>query len=774
MSPEAKASLLEGLKADIKLDPTRTAQTAKYPSSQEQGRKGAGVDDAHPKVNNFMTNMWGSVDRNLAAPARHPIDTASGMASSVVDMAKHPVDTVLAGGPAGYLERKTLDPAMEMASKGDYTGAAGDVAGLGLSALIGKSAGTAGETVAGALPDAAAATDIGTLGRKLHGGAISLGHKVQDVFRPPPDVTALRALGDNDPAMLTQHIPKALDEIKAWEDQTGERADTAVKQRAALSNRLTANNKEFSRIAQVQRDVKVPGSRAGSIKAQIEAIPEDIRTTKPRQYQNLVNSIQAQAELPDFTIGELDDVRQSLGTKNASYGKDASHQIAAEHSTKAIDAALENFARKAQYDAMDWNVPGTGIDGAELKSRIGAMINYDDALFKKNNKSIIESSQPKAARVVGLAGKIMSPGKTLRDFGAGRNVPIDSDLASAARRWTGRPEATEPLTAPLPPQAGPAPGSPRVPGVNPVGEPVWQLAPQQGELLPNDVGTPLFEPPPGSSSAIGQDIFRIQQRTPRYQSSVEGNPTAPRSLVGGVDEGMVAASPTGQLPTHAGLGSRSSIAGEWRPQEVGAQIETTPVEGGVAAPPGPQPGHIGLGGRSTIDSEWRTPRSASSLAGAEAGTVAPDEGFKPSVTIRDWSRTPLAGAPENTWPRPTQPGTQTNMPGALPRPENAVQAESFYPGKSGVVDELDAQGNPVTRDYTRQPHLFGLQQGQDTPPFSMKDITDRGLMGSHGANRMARIADSPFDMDFLKELEETGGIDPADAAKIRRDLSGQR
>lgn len=130
------------------LKPTLDAQAAKYPSPGPQG-----VDDSHPTVNNFMTNLWGSVDRNFAAPIRNPIDTLSGLAGQFVEgLTPTGIADQLTAGPL----RRMLTPAATQAAKGDFSGAAGDLSGIGLSFMIPGAASTAAKTISPMATGAAA------------------------------------------------------------------------------------------------------------------------------------------------------------------------------------------------------------------------------------------------------------------------------------------------------------------------------------------------------------------------------------------------------------------------------------------------------------------------------------------------------------------------------------------------------------------------------------------------------------------------------------------
>lgn len=266
---------------------------------------------------------------------------------------------------------------------------------------------------------------------------------VSDLFKPKdPVVTTVRGLGIKDPA-VGKWGPTALDEVGEWSDKNGAIRDTPTL-RKALRDQMDANNAIAEPIIKQQHDVIVPGSRAEAARVRIEAIPAEIRLDEPARYKRLVDEANALADKPDYTIGELNELRKSLGAKNKTYGKDLSGQIAADHSVAAMDHAQESWARTKLYDSMDEN-SASGSAVKELKNRMSAMIKLDDAAFKKVNKSIVESGKRRAQSAIEAVGKVMTPGTTLKHFG--ENATIDSDVASAVRQWKRRPTK---ITAPDP------------------------------------------------------------------------------------------------------------------------------------------------------------------------------------------------------------------------------------------------------------------------------------------------------------------------------------
>lgn len=317
------------------------------------------------------------------------------------------------------------------------------------------------------------------LGEKAKAAPRTAADALSDAFKPKdPVVTTMRGLGIKDPE-VTKWGPKALDEVGQWSDRNGPVRDTPTL-RTALREQMDKNNDLAEPVIQQQRDIVVPGSRAESAQVRIDSIPAEIKADDPVRYQKLVQEARETVKLPDYTIGELDDIRKSLGSKNKTYGKNLSAQIAADHTMAAMDHAQESFARAKLYDSLEQN-SGTGLDIQELKARMGAMIKMDNAAFKKVNQSMIESGRRLPERAIELAGKVMTPGTTLKHFGD--NATIDSDIASAVRQWKRRPSQ---IVAPTPKLPAPAPVSSRL-----------ALPPAAGQFQIDPSAAPLY----GASAA---------------------------------------------------------------------------------------------------------------------------------------------------------------------------------------------------------------------------------------------------------------------------------
>jgi hypothetical protein len=260
-----------------------------------------------------------------------------------------------------------------------------------------------------------------------------------DVLKPKdPVVTMMRATGTADPQAQTFY-PKAMDELKQWEADTGKTVKDVPSARRAIDDRIQSYNQISDQYTKPQENIVVPGARAGEAAARIAAIPEEIRLKNPARYQSLVDKINEAAKEPEYTIGELNSLRQELGAKNKAYGKDLSGRIEANLSQKAMDAASERYVRAKFYDALQG-----GSDIQDLKSRIGAMIQLEDDLFPRVNRAAIQSGSSFPARVSEGIGHTMRPGKYLENTGSGITASIDSDIASALRRHQGRPSAIPP------------------------------------------------------------------------------------------------------------------------------------------------------------------------------------------------------------------------------------------------------------------------------------------------------------------------------------------
>lgn len=153
------------------LDAIRKAQAAKYPTKDK-----VGVQDDHPSVANFMTNLWGNLNAATApldfsdkdfdpskswipplstknqveavkgagkltvSPWQEAINEASRNGASVPDVLKKAFIGALKyeaqGGQAGEMSRGMTEPIVEQVKKGDYSGAAGSAGGTAMSFML--------------------------------------------------------------------------------------------------------------------------------------------------------------------------------------------------------------------------------------------------------------------------------------------------------------------------------------------------------------------------------------------------------------------------------------------------------------------------------------------------------------------------------------------------------------------------------------------------------------------------------------------------------------
>lgn len=266
---------------------------------------------------------------------------------------------------------------------------------------------------------------------------------VVDKFKPAPVITFLRGMGSTDPTARTW-IPKLMDELKAAGG-----AETVDQARSAIKTRMQdVYNPLVERILEPQKDVVVPGSRAQHLQARIEAIPDRIKLDDPAKYAKMVEAEKnAVGHGEDYTIGQLDQLRKSY-ERSVKHNQSISASMTADESSAAMDRASMRFAIDKFYDSLTDN-SGTGVDVKELKSRIGAMLKGDEALAKRTNRAAIQSGRPMPVRVVEGVGHVMRSGKYADNLGSGVTSNINSDIASAMRRWDRSPaDITAPLKKP--------------------------------------------------------------------------------------------------------------------------------------------------------------------------------------------------------------------------------------------------------------------------------------------------------------------------------------
>lgn len=118
--------------------------------------------------------------------------------------------------------------------------------------------------------------------------------------------------------------------------------------------------------------------------------------------------------------------------------KGLSGQIIVDENLAAMDLAAANEARSLLYDAVNETSPLAGSAFREANRRIGRIIENQELIEGKINRSIAQN-QSRSAKAAEALGKVLSPGQTLKDFSKGTSATISEDLASAIRRWDRRP-----------------------------------------------------------------------------------------------------------------------------------------------------------------------------------------------------------------------------------------------------------------------------------------------------------------------------------------------
>lgn len=263
---------------------------------------------------------------------------------------------------------------------------------------------------------------------------------VRNALKTDPIVDYVRALkpGKNMPDFSTRTAPTALDELKAYEDSFGVKVKTAEQAREAFKARSKVYNDVADKILEPRVDVMVPGSGAKIAQAKIEAIPDSVRLLDPEKYKSLVQSARQSAG-DDFTIGQLNNIRKGQNAKAAaSYGKNVKAMVIADENIAAMERAAADTSRELLYASTNQASPMAGSAFKEANRRIGAIIENQDLIEGKINSSIAQNrSLPKKA--IETLGKIASPGTSLKEWARGESMTINENLASAVKRWQGRP-----------------------------------------------------------------------------------------------------------------------------------------------------------------------------------------------------------------------------------------------------------------------------------------------------------------------------------------------
>lgn len=444
---------------------------AKYPGSYDDYAD-APVNGPAPDSSSaaaVMARRTGDVLSGLGAPSvetvknalRHPLDTGMKIAKyigtgrlaedAVSGIVKAPYalgKAFVESAPTAYKEAEALfstspnykGPPVQMPSEVEQAGAA-NAAGR-FTANVPAVAGEAALLKSGVKAAIPAVRSAAT--------------EFADKFKPDPVSTWVRALkpGKNipdfavDTAAGPSKVSTALDEIAQHADDTGKPILTTQDAREALQARakvyMDSANGVAKKILNPRRGIEVPGSGQALATAQIDAIPEDIRLRDPIEYERLVNKAKTIAD-KNFTIGELDDIRQGTGAKPGAGQKNIKASLVLDENAAAMDKAAASASRNLLYDEVNkWsggtpNSPSVaGSAFREANRRLSAIIENQDLVEGKTNRAIAQNKSPAAQRAE-MLGKVLSPAKSLKELSTGASATINEDIASAVRRWEGRP-----------------------------------------------------------------------------------------------------------------------------------------------------------------------------------------------------------------------------------------------------------------------------------------------------------------------------------------------
>lgn len=403
------------------LDAIRKVQAAKYPSSQEMGAKGQGVEvgadwkgnlssvptsQGYEKPNRLITNALGAYDRNIGAPLRQfanaPIDTAVSTVSSMMPTTKEKAMDVLSYGPAAPMAKGMVEPAAKQAAKGDYVGAAGDLMGTGLAAMTPQAAEGMAGTVAPVIRGTAALA-----GRGLHAAHNAASDAWISAKNTPKSAIGKAIKPPRSNIGFFEKLDRSLPEIKAVEPELGkpiENIDDLLDAAKIAKKNVRA---QFDVIAGPERLSQIDGA-------------------------DIANATGNQDYFRTFSIEELEnrlkDVNAQLDTYYDKFP--AARRAARMGNTETSGLVAEgNAIRKTLYNALD--PAGEGGAPAELQRRYGAIMDLEQETLKRKNVAA-RANPDSMTEQLGAVGAGMKAGKgALRMLGGDIKGGLQ-DMGSAA------------------------------------------------------------------------------------------------------------------------------------------------------------------------------------------------------------------------------------------------------------------------------------------------------------------------------------------------------
>lgn len=366
---------------------------------------------------------------------------------------------------------------------------------------------------------------------KVAGGVNKLQHAVRDIPKDSPPAVLAHKLDLN-----PSYAATALSELKAAKTTVVD-VPTALE---AIKQRKAEVIPAYNAIVAPTSKAVVPGSASAMMEAELAAIPEHLRLRRPAEYTRHMKRIQAAyANKPDFTRGELDGIRRSLGAADTgAHGKSPLAKIAQDETSKALDLAAEQTARRLFFDALQQDGTGVVDLAKSLNQSKAALMHLEEALDSYKNQSFVESNIGKAGRLLRtydsakgaqrtLTGTVATP---LEEMLTGQYESINKTLADTVRRWQtvapptnilpsysppARPQLTAGFPLAPPPDASIVGGSPALAEAG-------TRATRRGLLLP--------EPAPPQVAVPGGPVTTQAQQVRGVDAASKPLPMQPSSL----------------------------------------------------------------------------------------------------------------------------------------------------------------------------------------------------------------------------------------------------
>lgn len=245
--------------------------------------------------------------------------------------------------------------------------------------------------------------------------------------------------------------------------------------------------------------VRVPQVKQGILSTLESAakVEDGVNDALAKAIRSLSERVQSNGD----TFNALNELKVLANKKSSAiFDKNVSGQINATAETAYAWKVLGDSIRSEMYPELS-RLSGTDLRQAGMREAV-AMDARDGVMKKYYNE--VEPAQQARMKLTYLEylrqGSLFKTNLINRALG----MTPAGEFNLTTRRAIGQ----VPPTPTMPGAQGPS--VPIYPARNP-GLPET-IAGTQHDLLPNDVNAPLLAPPPGTSSAIGQSIFGVQQR----------------------------------------------------------------------------------------------------------------------------------------------------------------------------------------------------------------------------------------------------------------------